>query len=73
MKDRYPMPNMDEQVEELQAAKVYTTLDLENGSFHAPVQPESRKYTTFSSHTDVFEFNKTPFGFSTLKCRAEFQ
>ena len=62
LKDRYPFPNIEEQLDKLQAAKLYSTLDLENGFFHVPVEKSSRKYTAFCTHKCVFEFNKTPFG-----------
>lgn len=35
IKDRYPMPNMEEQLDLLQNAKVYSTIDLENGFFYS--------------------------------------
>lgn len=41
------MPVMDDVIERLQGAKVFTTLDLINGFFHVPINAESRKYTSF--------------------------
>lgn len=60
--DRYPMPNMELIIDELHTANVYSTLDLENGFFHVPVEKESRRYTAFNCHLGIYEFNKTPFG-----------
>lgn len=62
IRDRIPLPNMEEQLDQLQPAKFFTTLDLENGFFHVPVTPDSRKYTAFSCHVSIYEFKKTPFG-----------
>lgn len=53
---------MEEQIDQLQGAKFFTTLDLENGFFHVPVEPASRKYTAFCTHIGMYEFTKTPFG-----------
>jgi hypothetical protein len=33
VKDRYPLPLIDDQLDRLQGAKIFTTLDLENGFF----------------------------------------
>lgn len=62
VKDRFPFPNMEEQLDQLQSAKWFTTLDLENGFFHVPVEQNSRKFTAFCCHQGIFEFKKAPFG-----------
>lgn len=62
IKDRYPLPNIDEQIDALQGARIYTTLDLENGFFHIPVAEDSRKYTSFITTSGQYEFLKAPFG-----------
>lgn len=62
MKDHFPMPIIDDLLDRLQRAKVFTTLDLVNGFFHVPIEPESRKYTSFIVHNGQYEFLKVPFG-----------
>lgn len=62
IKDRYPLPLIEDQLDRLQGSLVYSTLDLRNGFFHVPVEEESRKYTSFITPTAQYEFNKTPFG-----------
>lgn len=62
IKERFPFPNMEEQLDKLQEGRYFSTLDLENGFFHVPVEKGSRKYTAFCCHKGIFEFNKTPFG-----------
>lgn len=62
--DRYPMPNVEHQIDQLHSAKIYSILDLENGFFHVPVEKNSRKFTAFNCHMGIFEFNRTPFGLS---------
>lgn len=62
VKDHFPTANIEEQLDKLQGAKFFSTLDLENGFFHVPVAESSKKYTAFCSHIGIFEFNRTPFG-----------
>ncbi|XP_026828423.1 uncharacterized protein LOC113562643 [Ooceraea biroi] len=41
VKDRYPTPLIEDQLDELQDATLFSTLDLENGFFHVPVHENS--------------------------------
>lgn len=63
VKVRFPQPIIEEQLDKLQNAKVYTTLDLKDGFFHVPIEEESRKYTAFTVPSGQYEFNCAPFGF----------
>lgn len=63
VKDCFPMRNIEDQVDNLKKAKVFTTLDLKNSFFHVPVEKSSQKYTSFVTHAGQYEFLKTPFGF----------
>lgn len=62
IKDRYPLPNIEEQIDRLQGAKIYSTLDLANGFFHIPVSQDSRKYTSFITLSGQYEYLRAPFG-----------
>ncbi|GFY02897.1 retrovirus-related Pol polyprotein from transposon 297 [Trichonephila clavipes] len=62
VKDKFPLPIIEDVLDTLQEAKVYSTLDLRNGFFHVDVEEDCRKYTSFIVQ---FEFNKVPFGLST--------
>ena len=42
-RDRYPLPLIDDQLDALQGARVFSTIDLRNGFIHVPIQDESRK------------------------------
>lgn len=64
VKDRFPIPLIDTILDNLQEAKVYTTLDLKNGYFHVPVAESSKKYTAFVTAEGQYEFNFVPFGLS---------
>lgn len=53
---------MDDQLDALQRATVFSTIDLKNGFFHVPVEKESRKYTAFVVPDGQYEFLYAPFG-----------
>ncbi|GFS57438.1 retrovirus-related Pol polyprotein from transposon 17.6 [Trichonephila clavipes] len=65
VKDKFPLPSIEDVLDTLQEVKVYSTLDLRNGFFHVDVDEDCRKYTSFIVPDGQFEFNKVPFGLST--------
>ncbi|GFY35441.1 hypothetical protein TNCV_195341 [Trichonephila clavipes] len=65
VKDKFPLPIIEDVLDTLQEAKVYSTLHLRNGFFHVDVDEDCRKYTSFIVPDGQFEFNKVPFGLST--------
>jgi len=62
IRDRYPLPLIDDQIDRLRGAAVFSTLDLRNGFFHVPVEESSIKYTAFVTPKGQYEFLRTPFG-----------
>ncbi|XP_076247774.1 uncharacterized protein LOC143187440 [Calliopsis andreniformis] len=62
VRDRYPLPLIEDQLDFLRDATIYSTLDLRNAFFHVTVEPESRKYTSFVVPDGQYEFLKVPFG-----------
>ncbi|GFU56470.1 hypothetical protein TNCV_2609871 [Trichonephila clavipes] len=65
VKDKFPLPLIEDVLDTLQETKVYSTLDLRIGFFHVDVDEDCRKYTSFIVPDGQFEFNKVPFGLST--------
>ena len=61
-KERYPLLLMDDLFDSLQEARVFSTLDLENGFFYVPVAENSRKHTFCDVLDGQYEFLKVPFG-----------
>ncbi|GFX32883.1 retrovirus-related Pol polyprotein from transposon 17.6 [Trichonephila clavipes] len=56
VKDKFPLPIIEDVLDTLQEAKVYSTLDLRNGFFHVDVDEDCRKYTSFIVPDGQFEF-----------------
>lgn len=62
MKDHFPLPLIEDQLDRLQGAMIFSTIDLRNGFFHVNVNADSRKYTSFVTHNGQYQFRKVPFG-----------
>lgn len=48
VKVHFPQPIIEEQLDKLQDAKVYTILDLKDGFFHVPIEEKSRRFAAFT-------------------------
>jgi Reverse transcriptase (RNA-dependent DNA polymerase) len=60
--DTYPLPRMDECIDSLVDAVLFTTLDCNSGYWKIPVHPGARDKTTFTSHYGTYRFLRLPFG-----------
>ena len=61
-KDTYPLPRIDEMLDKLGHATIFTTLDLQSGYWQIEVEEMDKPKTAFSTGNDLWEFNKLPFG-----------
>ena len=59
-----PLPKIDEMYANLHGAKIFTTLDLQNGYYHIALDNESKEKTAFVTPFGKYEFNEVPFGLS---------
>lgn len=62
IKDRYPLPLIEDQLDQLQDAKVFSIIDLKNGFFHVRMDEASIRYTSFIVPDGQYEFLRVPFG-----------
>ena len=60
--DSYPLPRMDDCIDSLGDAAIFTTLDCSSGYWQIPVAPEYRDKITFTTHMDTFRYLRMPFG-----------
>ena len=60
--DAYPMPRVDEMLDQLGRAKYISTMDLTKGYWQVPVAEEDQQKTAFATPFGLFEFTRMPFG-----------
>jgi reverse transcriptase-like protein/integrase-like protein len=61
-KDRYPLPLIDELMERLSRAKIFTKLDIRQGFHRIRMSPESEDLTTFRTRYGAYKYRVMPFG-----------
>ncbi|KAI9560471.1 hypothetical protein GHT06_014495 [Daphnia sinensis] len=62
VKDRYPLPRIDDVTSYFKGAKYFSTLDLFSGFWQIEVSEEDKQKTAFTCEIGHFEFNRLPFG-----------
>jgi len=61
-KDAYPLPRIDETLDALSVAKVFSTLDLASGYWQVEMDAADREKKAFATRHVLFEFQVMPFG-----------
>ena len=62
VKDSYPIPRIDDALEQLSGAQWFSCLDLNAGYWQVEVDEADREKTAFVSRHGLFEFKVMPFG-----------
>ncbi|MGL6009303.1 MAG: reverse transcriptase family protein, partial [Culicoidibacterales bacterium] len=61
-RDSYPLPRLDEVLDELAEAKMFTLLDATSGYYQIEINEDDKEKTAFRWKSGFYEFNRMPFG-----------
>ena len=61
-KDCYPIPRIDETIDKLGKAKIFTTLDLKSGYWQVGMADCDKEKTAFTTRSGHWQFTVMPFG-----------
>ena len=64
IRERYPIPTVEEILQHLTGACVFSKLDLRWGYHQIELDEQSRHYTTFATHTGLYRYKRLMFGVS---------
>ena len=62
MRDTYPLPRIDECIDSLGEANVFTTLDCKSCYWQIPMAAKDQDKTTFTCHKGTYRYKGMPFG-----------
>jgi len=62
--DSYPMPTIEEALDQFANAAIFSVLDLNSAYYQIPLAANSRGVTAFCTPFGLYEFNKLPMGIS---------
>ena len=66
MKNKYPLPRVDDLFGDLRGASVFSKIDLQSGYHQVHVRDDDVLYTTFRTRYGYYEFIVIPFGFTNV-------
>lgn len=62
VKDHYPLPRIDDQLDNLGQKKYFSSLDLFSGYYQIPMAYDSKEKTAFITPDGHYQFRRMPFG-----------
>jgi len=66
IRERYPIPTVDEVLQSLNQSTVFSKLDLKWGYQQFELHPDSRTITAFTTHCGLYQYKRLMFGISSV-------
>ncbi|GBN53915.1 Retrovirus-related Pol polyprotein from transposon 297 [Araneus ventricosus] len=60
--DNFPLPKIDEMIDQLSGATFFSTMDLTSGFHQMSMHPDHMHYTGIATEFGLFEYKRLPFG-----------
>ncbi|KAL0148221.1 hypothetical protein M9458_056453, partial [Cirrhinus mrigala] len=64
IKESHPLPQVDDTLDRLSGARVFSTIDLTAGYWQTPLNPNDKEKTAFSTGTGLYQFRMMPMDIS---------
>ncbi|KAG1136361.1 hypothetical protein G6F37_012077 [Rhizopus arrhizus] len=61
-KDSYPLPRIDDLLDTLGKAKIFSALDMRSGFHQVPLEEASKDFTAFTTKYGTYHYNTLPMG-----------
>ena len=65
LRETHPLPKVDNTLAQLTGATVFSKIDANSGFWQIPLDPSSKKLTTFITPFGRYHFNRLPFGIAS--------
>lgn len=73
LKDKYPLPRIEDRLDSLGGNSFFTSLDLASGYYQVPVAEESKYLTAFITPDNLCEYSRMLFGLANANWPSVFQ
>ena len=73
IRERHPIPTVDEVLQSMNGSTVFSKLDLRWGYHQLELTPESREITTFATHAGLYRYKRLLFGVNSASEQYQYE